>query len=135
MLSFNYRQKLYLHRCKPCRESSGVFLNEHSKCTLIAADRSSVNDIRVLLFAVFIDICHVKTLSKRKVDLNGYNGIFLAIYIFILDIQLRTIKSRFTLSLFVLYAQFIKYHTHLVLHVFPLNRISYIFSFIVGIPL
>ena len=51
-----------------------------------------MDDIRQLLLAVFIGVVHAEALSQQHVDLDGDEGVLLAVDILILDIELRAVE-------------------------------------------
>ena len=55
-----------------------------------------MNNIRIFLSTVFINIFHTELLGKHLVNLNSNKSIFLAVNISDLNIKLRTVESGFT---------------------------------------
>ena len=51
-----------------------------------------MDDIRQLLLAVFVDVVHAEALGQQHVDLDGDEGVLLAVDILILDIELRAVE-------------------------------------------
>ena len=86
------RQEANLLRRHPCGQRTGVCLNQVGQRALVAAEARSVDDIRQLLLAVFIGVVHAEALSQQHVDLDGDEGVLLAVDILILDIELRAVE-------------------------------------------
>ena len=80
--------QLDLFRCQPQGECSGVLLDQQGKGTLIAAQRCPVNDVGAALGAVHVGVFHAEQLRQHLVDLDGDEGVLLAVYVLDLDIQL-----------------------------------------------
>ena len=93
-----------------------------------------MNDIRTLLFTILIYIVHIKVLSDRTVKLDRDHGIFLAIYILCLDIDLRTVECSFTISLYKGHLLLFQQLTQYLLCGLPVMLISQIFLLIGRIP-
>ena len=129
-----YGKDPHLFRAQPCREFSCIVLDEPCKCSLIAAHGCSVDDPGSCLVAVLIDIVHTEFLSRLAVELDRYHGIFLAVNVLGLDIDLRSVEG----SLAVLFIELdvIFYHnlTEIILSAVPILFISEVFFFIVRIP-
>ena len=93
-----------------------------------------MNDVRTLFLAVLIDEIHVISFSKHCVELNGDHRVFLAVYVFGLDVELRTIESSLSDSFLVFEAYLIKDLSHESLVVFPFLSCSEVFVGILRIP-
>ena len=124
-----------LFRSHPGGQSTCIFFNKQSQSAFIAAHGSTVDDVRQYFFVVFVDVVHTEFFSKKHIDLNGYDGIFFAEYVFNLDVQFRTIESSFVNANFVVDAEVIKQFFHYALSVFPLFCSTFVFSGVSRIPL
>ena len=133
--AFGYRQEAYLFRSHPGGQSACIFFDKQCQSTFIAAHGSTVDDIRQYFFVVFVDVVHTEFFSKKHIDLDGYDGIFFAEYVFNLDVQFRTIESSFVNANFVVDAEVIKQFFHYALSVFPLFCGAFVFSSVSRIPL
>ena len=51
-----------------------------------------MDDVRQLLLAVFVDVVHAEALGEQHVDLDGDEGVFLAVDVLILDVELRAVE-------------------------------------------
>ena len=111
-----------LFRSDPQRHCTAEVFDHVCQCTLIAAQRCSVNDVRQLLLTVLILVVHAETLCQQHIDLNGDQGVFLAEYVLVLNIQLRTVESRLVDADLILQAQVIQNVAHDTLCFFPLLR-------------
>ena len=94
-----------------------------------------MDNIRQYFVVVFVNVVHTKFFSKEHINLNGYDGIFFAEYVFNLNVQLRTVESSFVHAYFVVDAKVVKNFFHYALSVFPLFRSAFIFIGVVRIPL
>ena len=94
-----------------------------------------MNDIRANLLTVLIHIIHIKVFRNCAVELNGNHGIFLAIHILGLNIDLGTIEGCLSVCLHKWDLLLLKKLSEHVLGGFPIMLISQIFLFVGRIPL
>lgn len=95
-----------------------------------------MNDIRILLSAVNINIFHAEALCKEHIYLDRYQSIFLAEYVLVLDIELRTIECSLVDTDGIFNAKVLKDSLHGSLSVFPLLGSTLVLVLgVSGIPL
>ena len=99
--SFSQADNLNLNGRHPKRECACILFNKHCKGTFVTTDRASMNNIRQLLFTVFVNVVHTETLSRTKVDLNCDKSIFFSMNVFGLNVKLRTIEGCFAVCFYV----------------------------------
>lgn len=73
------RQEADLLRRHPRGQRTGIRLDQVGQRALVAAKARSVDDIRQLLLAVFIGVVHAEALSQQHIDLDGDEGVLLAV--------------------------------------------------------
>ena len=71
-----------------------------------------MNDVGVFLCTVNVNILHTKSFRKQHINLNGYNCIFLAENVLVLDIKFRTIERRLVNSDGIFNAEVVEYGFH-----------------------
>ena len=88
------------------------------------------------MFAVLVDIVHTEALGQQHIDLDGDKGIFLAVDVLVLDIQLRAVERGLVDADGVVHVQILQDALHRGLGMIPLLRRALIFVVGVGgIPL
>ena len=111
-------------------------LDHVSKRALVAAQRSSVNDVRQLLLTVLIDIVHTEALSQQHIYLNSYQRVLFAVNVLVLNVEFRAVECRFIDAYIVVNAEVVEYLLHSRLRFFPLFLSALILVVRVrGIPL
>ena len=93
-----------------------------------------MDDIRTNLISILVDIIHVKLFCQQRIPLNCDHGIFFAVYIFCIDIYLRSVESSLSNVFHEWDFQFCQDVTDILLCLIPYIRISDIFLTVVRIP-
>ena len=93
-----------------------------------------MDHVRTLLVAILVNVVHIKVLSDGAVQLNGDHGIFLAVYVLGLNVDLRAVKSGFSFRFHKRNAGFHQNMTNLILCALPVFIVTQIFLFIVRVP-
>ena len=122
-----YRQEANLLRSHPGRQCACIGFDEVCQSTLVAAQGSTVNDIRQFLLAVLINIVHTEFFCQQHINLNSNDGIFFAEYVVELDIQLRTVESSLVKANLIFNTEVIKDFLHSSLCMIPLLSGAFIF--------
>ena len=95
-----------------------------------------MDDVRQFLLSVAVDVVHAEFLSQQHIDLDRNDRVFLAEYVLVLHIQLRSVECRFVDTDLILQAKVVEDRLHRCLCSFPLLCRSFIFIIRVGrIPL
>ena len=94
-----------------------------------------MDDIRTHLIPVLVNIIHVKVFGNGTVELDSNHGIFLAVHVLCLNIDLGAIKSRFAVRLRKGNAVVHKDFPDLALGRLPILLIPQILLPVIGIPL
>ena len=116
----------HLLRSHPQRQAACILLDQVSQCSLEAAEAGSVNDIRILLLTVLVDVFHTELLGKKHVDLDSNKSVFFSEYILILNVEFRTIERRLINTDRVFQTQVIQDLLHGCLCLFPLFLCSFV---------
>ena len=124
-----------LLRAKPCREFSGIMLDEPSQCTLVASHGCTVDDPRQNLLTLLINVVHTELFCTCAVKLDGYHRIFLAVYVLCLNINLRSVECGLSVSLCERNMILIHNVTQILLGAVPVLVIAKIFLLVIRIPL
>ena len=128
------RQYAHLFGSHPKRERAVKLLDEHCKRALVAAYRTAVYNERTRLFAVFVDINHIETLGKREVELNGEQSVFLAVDVFALYVEFRSVERRFAPFFGVVELHIVKNLLHFIFGFFPILGGADVLVRIFGVP-
>ena len=95
-----------------------------------------MDNIRVLLGAVYVNVLHAEALCEEHIYLDSYQGVFLAEYVLVLDIEFRTIECSLVDTDGVLNAQVVENCLHCSLSDLPLLGSTLILVLgVSGIPL
>ena len=93
-----------------------------------------MDNVRAHLISVLVNIVHVEIFGNGTVKLNGDHGVFLAVYILRLNIDLGPVKGGFTVGLREGNAILCEDFPDLALGGFPILLVPQIFLPVVGIP-
>ena len=129
------REHFNLNRSQPQREGARVFFDKQSKSSFITADRGAVNDVGVLLLTVAVNVFHTELLGEELVNLNGNQGVLLAVDVLYLNIKLGPVERRLTYADFVGDFEVVEDFCHNSLRLVPLLRSTDILLAVIGIPL
>ena len=128
------RDNSYLFRAQPGREHACVFLDKPCKSSLIASHGCTMNNIRTFFGTVFVNVIHIKLFSQKSIPLNRDHGIFLAVYVFGIDIYLRSVEGSFSHVLYKRNIQFLKHVADMAFCLFPDFRFTDVFLSVIRIP-
>ena len=67
---------------------------------------------RILLFAVLVHVGHIERVRRRKIQLYGDKGVFLAVNVLYLNVEFRSVKRRFVVGFDVVYADIVQNFLH-----------------------
>ena len=93
-----------------------------------------MDDAWTFLVAVFVDIVHIELFSKKCIPLDCDHGIFFAIYVLCVDIDLRSVECCFSDILCERNVQFFEHLTDIFFCLIPYFRITDVFFSVVRIP-
>ena len=94
-----------------------------------------MDDVRTRLLSVAVDVVHVVALRQEHIQLDGDHGVFLAVDIFRLDVQLRTVEGSFAFFLGIFETDFIQDIAHQILHAVPGFGVAQVVVGVIRIPL
>ena len=94
MGAVGHGQDADLLRSDPDGEGAGVLLQQQGQGPLVAAHGGAMDDIGSLFLTVGIHIFHAELLGQKHIDLDGDEGVLLAVDVFDLDIEFRAVESR-----------------------------------------
>ena len=119
---------------EPSREHTCIFLNQPCQCSLIASHGCTVDDVWTLFLTIFIDVVHIKLFSKKSIPLDRDHCIFFSVYIFGIDINLRSVECSFSNILCKWNVQFFKHLADMSFCLIPHFCITDVFLSVVRIP-
>ena len=129
-------QHLHLGGHHPGGQGPCVLLDQVRQRPLVAAQAGPMDDVGQGLLAVLVDVVHAEALSEEHVDLDGDQGILLAVHVPILDVQLGSVEGGLVDADLVLHAQMVQDAAHGGLGGVPLLRRALVLVLGVGgIPL
>ena len=128
------RQKFDLYRSKPNRECTCILFDKKCKRSFVTTDWCSVNNIRIFLSTVFINVFHTEFFGKHLVDLDCYKSIFLTVYILNLNIKFRAVECSLTDTDFIINVKIFQDFLHRILCFVPLFFCTDILFSVVRIP-